>query len=140
MIEFHSQNNFELANAPEIISWLTALITSEQHTLGTLSFVFCDDVYLHNINLEYLNHNTLTDIITFDYVMGKEIHGEIYISTERVAENALEYEVAFQHELYRVLAHGVLHLCGYKDKSSKDIELMRLKEDHYISLMPDTSP
>jgi len=133
MIEFHSQNGFELLNRPQIITWLTKLVEDEQHSLGILSFVFCDDDFLHRMNVDYLGHDTLTDIITFDYVLGKEIHGEVYISTERVTDNAKTFQVDFYTELYRVLAHGVLHLCGYKDKTKEQAGLMRSKEDLYIS-------
>ena len=93
---------------------------------------FCDDEYLHKINVEYLQHDTLTDIITFDYTEGKVLHSDIYISVERVKENAEIFKVPFQRELLRVLAHGLLHLCGYKDKTPKDSALMRQKEEEMI--------
>ena len=95
---------------------------------------YCDDDYLVGINLQYLNHNTLTDIISFDYSVGNELHGDVFISIQRVRENAIEFDVAFEEELKRVMVHGVLHYCGYKDKSAKDKKEMRLKEDEKIKL------
>ena len=86
------------------------------------------------LNEQYLNHDTLTDIISFDYSVGKELHGDIFISTERVLENAAEFKVTFEEELKRVMVHGVLHYCGYKDKSDEDEKLMRSKEDEKIKM------
>ena len=86
------------------------------------------------INQQYLNHNTLTDIISFDYSVGNELHGDIFISTQRVIENAAEFDVTFEEELKRVMVHGVLHYCGYKDKSAKDEKEMRLKEDEKMKM------
>lgn len=106
----------------------------EGFTIGDINYIFCDDEYLLKINLEYLNHDTLTDIITFDYVENGVLSGDIYISIERVRENAVIFSVPFEQELLRVLAHGVLHLCGYKDKTNKDSVLMRQKEDTAIQL------
>lgn len=132
MIEFYSENNFELQHEEEIKIWLTNVIESEGNQLGELTYVFCDDAYLLKINKEFLHHDTLTDIITFDNNLGKEVNGEIYISTERVEENAVFFEVTFLEELARVLVHGVLHLCGYSDKSDLDKKQMREKEDLYL--------
>jgi len=97
--------------------------------------VFCDDDYLHKLNVEFLNHDTLTDIISFDYSVGKVIQGDVFISVERVAENAIEYKVSFLEELHRVIVHGILHYCGYKDKTEKDAVLMRSKENYYLSTL-----
>lgn len=133
MIEFYFENNFTLPNKDKFVNWLQGVIEEEGYTLGELTFVFCDDEYLWNINMEFLKHDTLTDIITFDYNLGKEVFGEIYISTERVEENAGVFEVTFMEELARVLVHGVLHLCGYKDKETTDKDLMRTKENHYLA-------
>ena len=94
--------------------------------------MFCDDAFLHKLNVEFLNHDTLTDVISFDYSVGKEIHGEIFISIERVRENAHEFNQSFATELSRVMAHGVLHYCGYKDKSSSEEVIMRSKEEFYL--------
>ena len=103
--------------------------------IGALNYIFCDDEYLIKINIEFLNHNTYTDIITFDYCVGDELISDIYISTERVAENAKEFNETFEGELNRVLIHGLLHLCGYKDKTEEDATLMRSKENYYLSLL-----
>ena len=85
------------------------------------------------LNVDFLNHDTLTDIISFDYSVGKELHGDIYISVDRVKENALEFNVSFEDELARVIIHGILHYCGYKDKSDDDEKLMRSKENYYLA-------
>ena len=132
MIDFFSENDFQLQNNDAVIEWLTGLISSEEYSLGELSYVFCTDAYLHNINLEFLNHDTFTDIISFDYSLGKEVHGEIYISTERVAENAKERNLDFDDELHRVMAHGALHLCGFKDKTKEEVSIMRQKEEEAL--------
>ena len=132
MIEFFSETEFEFSDEDSVKDWVTKTIVSEGFKEGDLTFIFCDDEYLHKINLEFLNHDTLTDIITFDYTLGKEIHGEIYISIDRVKENASEFKVSFEEELHRVIIHGVLHLCGYKDKSETDEKQMRSKENFYL--------
>ncbi|MEM7085921.1 MAG: rRNA maturation RNase YbeY [Bacteroidota bacterium] len=137
MIEFFSENEFQLVDDAAVIQWLSQLISSEEYTLGDISFVFCNDTFLHGINLEFLNHDTFTDIVSFDYSLGKELHGEIYISTERVAENASELGVSFLDELHRVIVHGVLHLCGYKDKTNEQKKIMREKEDSALELLKD---
>lgn len=128
MIEFHFQTDFKLFNQPFFIQWLQDVIGSESATLGDLSFVFCSDDYLFEINKQFLNHDYFTDIITFDYCADGLLNGEVYISVDRVRENALEYETSFDRELLRVMAHGVLHLVGYADKSEADSQLMRIKE------------
>ena len=97
--------------------------------------MFCNDDYLHKLNVEFLNHDTLTDIISFDYSVGKTIQGDIFISTERVADNAKDFKVDFVHELHRVIVHGILHYCGYKDKNETDKKIMRDKENHYLELI-----
>lgn len=133
MIEFYSENNFELSDKDKIQTWLGRVIGSEGKETGELTYVFCNDQQLLKLNKEFLNHDTLTDIITFDYTLGNEIHGEIYISTDRVEENAGEFEVSFMNELSRVMVHGILHLCGYKDKSEEEKNQMRNKENHYLA-------
>jgi probable rRNA maturation factor len=107
---------------------------SENKTEGEINYIFCDDDYLHKINVEYLNHDTLTDIISFDYTMGNEIGGDIFVSVERVLDNSKDYNTSFEDELKRVLVHGVLHYCGYKDKSEADETLMRNKEDEKLEM------
>jgi probable rRNA maturation factor len=132
MINFNYESDFTLVNEEAIATWLSAVIVSEKKTEGEINYIFCDDEYLHKINLEYLNHDTLTDIISFDYSVGNELNGDIFISIERVQDNANDFEVTFDQELKRVLAHGILHYCGYKDKSDSESLLMRKKEDEKI--------
>jgi rRNA maturation RNase YbeY len=132
MINFYAENDFSLEQKKEVSDWLKATIDSEGYVVGEITFVFCSDQFLLEINKEFLQHDTFTDIISFDYSLGKEVHGEIYISTERVAENSEEFGTSFNDELHRVLVHGVLHLCGYKDKKKKDREVMRKKENESL--------
>ena len=135
MIEFYSQNDdFKVENPQALSFWISETILQENYELGELTYVFCDDEYLHKLNMEFLNHDTLTDIISFDNSLGKQIHGEIYISTERVQENAIAYGVSFQEELHRVVIHGVLHFCGYKDKSVQEQETMTRMENKALAL------
>lgn len=135
MIEFSSQNAFELSNSELLSLWVTEIISLEDLELGDLSFVFCSDDFLYDMNKEYLQHDTLTDIITFDYRVGDLINGEVYISTDRVKENAADFKVSFEEELHRVIIHGVLHICGYDDLSKEEEEQMRSKEDWALSLL-----
>lgn len=132
MIEFYSENDFVLTEEKHFRDWIIESIVSEGCEVGELSYVFCSDTYLHNINTEFLQHDTLTDIITFDNSLGKQLFGEIYISTERVQENSVAYDVSFEKELARVMIHGVLHLCGQKDKTEAEAKAMREKENHYL--------
>jgi len=134
MINFNYENDFILENEEAIASWLSAVIVSEKKKEGEINYIFCDDDYLHKINVEYLNHDTLTDIISFDYTVGNELNGDIFISVERVQDNAADFNVSFEEELKRVLVHGVLHYCGYKDKDEESESLMRSKEDEKIAM------
>jgi rRNA maturation RNase YbeY len=134
MINFDYETDFNISNEDEFSNWISEVITSESYVLGEINYVFCDDAYLHKINIEYLNHDTLTDIITFDNSIGKMIHSDIVISVERVADNAKDFNVSFEEELKRVVIHGVLHLCGYKDKSKEEDALMRQKENEKIKM------
>ncbi len=134
MISFNYENEFQLHNEDQISSWVSAVILSEKKKEGDINYIFCNDDYLLNINNQYLNHDTLTDIISFDYSVGNELHGDIFISTERVSDNAKDFDIPFEEELKRVLVHGVLHYCGYKDKSEIDEQLMRNKEDEKIKM------
>lgn len=134
MIEFYSETKFQLKNPDEILNWISTIIDHEKYDLGDITFIFCNDDYLHKLNVDFLNHDTLTDIISFDNSLGKQIHGEIYISIDRVKENALDFKVSFEEELHRVIIHGILHFCGYKDKSEEEAKLMRSKEDHALTL------
>lgn len=134
MISFNYESDFTLENEDAYASWIETIVASENKNLGEISYIFCDDDYLHNINVQYLNHDTLTDIISFDYTEGDIISGDIFVSIERVRDNANDFNVTFEEELKRVLAHGVLHYCGYKDKSDVDAVVMRSKEDEKIKL------
>jgi len=135
MIDFFSESiRFQLSSESNSTSWIEQIISSENKQLGDLSFIFCSDEYLHKINMEYLNHDTYTDIITFNYCEGEFISGDIFISIERVEENASKFNIDFDTELSRVLAHGVLHLIGYNDKTDEETLIMRAKEDFYLSL------
>jgi len=133
-INFYSENEFILEDEARYASWIENVITSEGKTLEEISYIFCDDEYLLKINMDYLDHDTYTDIITFDYSVGKILHGEIYISTERVRENSETFNVKFEDELRRVLSHGILHLSGYKDKTEEEATLMRSKEEEKMKL------
>lgn len=134
MITFNYENDFVIENEVVYQDWISRIITSEGFTEGEINYIFCDDEYLLNINVEYLNHDTYTDIISFDYTVGNLLQGDIFISTERVTENASNYNVSFDEELKRVLSHGILHYCGFKDKTDEDVMLMRKKEDEKIAL------
>lgn len=134
MVTFNYENDFVLDNEVDYQEWISRIIESENFIEGEINYIFCDDEYLININVEYLNHDTYTDIISFDYSVGNILQGDIFVSTERVAENALNFNVAFDNELKRVLSHGVLHYCGYKDKTKEDVIVMRQKEDEKITM------
>ena len=133
MISFNYETDFKLENTDKVSSWISETIVEEIHKEGEINYIFCSDDYLHKLNVDFLNHDTLTDVISFDYSVGKELHGDIYISIDRVEENAKDFNVSFNEELARVLIHGVLHYCGYKDKSEADEKVMRFKEDYYLS-------
>lgn len=111
---------------------ISFLIKNEHKHPGEVSVIFCSDDYLLKINEQYLNHNYYTDIVTFDYVENSVISGDLFISVDRVEENAGEMGVSFDEELYRVVFHGILHLCGYKDKTNAEKKVMREKEDFYL--------
>jgi probable rRNA maturation factor len=132
MTSFNYETEFELQDEDLISKWISSVITEEQFNEGEINYIFCDDEYLLKLNIEFLNHDTLTDIISFDYTLGKQINGDIYISIERVKENASDFNVDFLAELSRVIVHGILHYCGYKDKIKSDELKMRAKENYYI--------
>ncbi|MDX1753446.1 MAG: rRNA maturation RNase YbeY [Salinimicrobium sediminis] len=134
MINFYSENVFELEHSSQFETWIKEVIASEGKKVGEISFIFCDDEYLLEINQQYLDHDTYTDIISFDNSVGNVLNGDIFISTERVAENASEYGVTFEEEIKRVIVHGVLHFCGYKDKSKEEAQLMRTKEEEKMKM------
>jgi probable rRNA maturation factor len=133
-INFFNENNFSLKEEELFQDWLFRLAESELKNIGEINYIFCDDDYLLEINQNYLDHDTYTDIISFDNTVGNSLNGDIFISTERVEENAAEYNVDFLQELKRVIAHGMLHFCGYKDKSESESELMRRKEDEKMEM------
>ena len=114
------------------IPWLEKLILNEDKKLGSINYIFCDDEYLLKVNQDYLQHDYYTDIITFDSVKGKTINGEIFVSLQRISDNATTLSKDYEEELRRVLAHGLLHLCGYKDKTEEQSKEMRFKEDFYL--------
>jgi probable rRNA maturation factor len=136
MISFHSADlSFKLDNMPAIRKWLLLSAKSEGKSINELSFVFCTDEFLHTLNVQYLQHDTYTDIITFDYTNSStSISGELFISLDRICENALKFDVSVDDELHRVMIHGVLHLCGFSDKSFGKKRIMSNKEDFYLSL------
>lgn len=134
MISFNYENDFELPNEEQVSTWISSVILSENKKEGDINYIFCNDEYLLNLNEQYLDHDTLTDIISFDYCVGNELHGDIFISVERVQENAKDFNVSFEDELQRVLAHGILHYCGYKDKSEEDEKIMRQKEEEKMKM------
>ena len=133
-INFFSETDFILKSEDAYLRGLNRVIASEGKGIDEINFIFCDDEYLHKINLEYLNHDTYTDIISFDNSVDDQLAGDIFISIERVKENAQEFNVNFEEELKRVLVHGILHFCGYKDKTESESNLMRQKEDEKISM------
>ena len=135
MISFNYETDFKLENESVISDWISGVVVSESFKVGEINYVFCDDEYLHKLNLEFLNHDTLTDIISFDYSVGKVLQGDIFISIERVIDNAKDFDVGFSTELNRVIVHGVLHYCGYKDKVEDDAMVMREKENYYLSVL-----
>ena len=135
MIDFFSETDFELSNPDVITAWISETIINEKHELGEVSFIFCDDAYLHRLNVLFLDHDTLTDVISFDNSLGIQIHGEIYLSIERVRENAAAFSESFIEELHRVMIHGILHFCGYKDKTKEEEQLMRSKENSALELL-----
>lgn len=134
MIQFFSENDFALENKSTYEEWISSIINSEGHSEGEINYIFCDDDYLFNLNNDFLNHDTLTDIITFNYNMGKQVNSDIYISTERVRDNAQDFDVSFETELRRVMCHGVLHLCGFNDKTDEEQALMTEKENEKMKM------
>lgn len=130
---FNADVKFSLKNKKRIAHWIQTIIEKENKTCGQIIYIFCSDNFLLDLNQRFLKHNTYTDIITFDYSEGKGLNGEIYISIDRVKENAEKYRTEFQTELYRVIIHGALHLAGYKDKTNLQKQKMRKKEDEAIN-------
>jgi len=132
VITFHSEGiEFDLDNAEKTQEWILQTIENEEGTLSFINYIFCNDTYLHRINVEYLDHDTYTDIITFPYA-SDTIESDIFISIDRIRENAKTFDVTFERELYRVMIHGVLHLLGYADKTEEEQKAMRAREDFYL--------
>ena len=134
---FSEEISFKLKDEEVASGWILKSFEEEKKQLGVLNFIFCSDSYLHQLNVAYLSHDTLTDVITFPYHNKDEklIEGDIFISIDRVKENAQLYNASFQMELYRVMIHGCLHLMGYFDNTEEDKKAMRIKEDYYLSLL-----
>ncbi len=135
MIAYNYETDFILNHTDLLTAWINQVIDKEGFTCGEINYIFCDDNYLHKLNVEFLDHDTLTDIISFDYTMGNLISGDIYISITRVAENAQLFQTTFENELFRVMIHGILHYCGYKDKSTSEKTEMRAKEDEHLKAL-----
>ncbi|KAA3625494.1 MAG: rRNA maturation RNase YbeY [Bacteroidetes bacterium] len=135
-MQFFSEDTDFILDQPSVISdWVKSIISKEEKSLRQINFILCSDEYLHKINVEYLNHDTLTDIITFPYSDPPIIHSDIFISVERVEENAHKFKTSFPDELHRVIIHGVLHLCGYGDKTEEEKSFMRQKENEALKLL-----
>jgi len=135
LISFHFEQVDQISlQQGRVQSWLQEVILKEGFGQGDLAVIFCSDSYLSELNKTYLNHDTLTDVITFDYTEEEVTSGDIFISIERVKENAIRFEVEFLDELRRVMVHGILHLLGYGDKSESEKKSMRAKEEIYLAL------
>ena len=135
MVAYHFETTFSLDNQTALTDWIQFFITEKGNELGELNYIFCDDEYLLALNKKYLQHSTFTDIISFDYTKGIVVSGDIYISVERVKENAEAFNVSFTNELHRVMIHGVLHYLGFKDKTNDEKELMRHEENQALLLL-----
>lgn len=134
VIDFNFLDVAPIENDRPFMDWLSRVAESEGYSLSALSYIFCNDQYLLDLNQTYLSHDTLTDIITFDYVEGTVVSGDIFISVDRLKENAAIFKVSFEEERLRVMAHGLLHLMGYKDKNTEDQEVMSNKENEKIKM------
>ena len=135
MIQFNYETDFKLENEVQLAEWISICIVERGFTEGEINYIFCDDAYLLKLNVEFLEHDTFTDIISFDYTLGKLISGDIFISVERVLENAQKFNQPIDNELNRVMIHGVLHYLGFKDKFESDKQKMRFEEDKCLGLL-----
>ncbi len=135
MITYNYETEFALEGETQLENWIEKVVSDKEFELGEVNYIFCDDEYLLKLNVEFLQHDTLTDIISFDNSLGKLINGDIFISIERVQENAKEYNVTFEEELHRVMIHGILHYMGLKDKSADEKMLMRKEENKALSVL-----
>jgi probable rRNA maturation factor len=129
MTTFNYETDFELSDEVALETWVEMIISNKGFEPGEINFIFCDDEYLHRLNVEFLQHDTFTDVISFDNSLGKLISGDIFISVERVKENAVEFNATLEEELHRVMIHGILHFLGFKDKSTDDEKVMRKEEN-----------
>ena len=134
MIEFHFKSDYLMEEKSDYSDWISGILASEGYSVGPIDYIFVEDEELLEINVQYLGHDDLTDIITFDYTQGKTLSGDIFISTQRVEENAVTFGVSFENELQRVMSHGLLHLMGYGDKTEEESLLMRSKEEEKIRM------
>ena len=134
MINFYYETRYNLENEERLKEWIKDVIISEEKSIGEISYILCNDEYLLDINQRFLEHDTYTVIFCFDNSLGIQLSGDLFISTERVEENAKLFKVSNEEEMRRVLIHGVLHFCGYKDKTTKEEELMRKKEDEKLKM------
>ena len=134
MIQFFFEDVEPIEIDTRTTDWLTQLIIQEGKKAGKINYIFKSDEGLLKVNQDFLKHDYYTDVITFDYVKGKTISGDIFVSLPRISDNAKSHQKDFNSELHRVLAHGLLHLCGYKDKTSEEQTEMRNKEDFYLNL------
>ena len=134
MIVLNYETELLLDNQERVLDWISQSIENELYNEDAINYIFCSDEYLFDLNVKHLKHNTLTDIISFDYTIGKLIAGDIFISVDRVRENANKFNVSFRDELHRVMIHGILHFCNYNDKTKEEKSVMREKEDYYLSL------
>lgn len=135
MITFNYETTFSLSYEEKLQSWISSTILDKGFKLGEINFIFCDDVYLHKLNVEFLQHDTLTDVISFDNTLGSLIAGDIFISIDRIKENAIDFKTSFNNELHRVMIHGVLHFLGFKDKLPSDKSLMTEAENNALKLL-----
>lgn len=135
MIQYNYEIDFLLENENVISDWIKTVIRNAEKKVGEINYIFCDDEYLHKINVEFLQHDNLTDIISFDYTMGNIINGDLYISIDRVKENSVIFDVKFIEELNRVMIHGILHYLGWQDKTEQEKSMMRKKENECLLLL-----
>lgn len=130
---YNEQIDFLPDRTQALQKWVTSVIDHKGLIAGTINFIFCNDEYLLKLNQQYLDHDTYTDIITFDYSVNTVVSGDIFISIDRINENAEKYNKSFENELHRVIIHGILHLCGQKDKTDAESNEMRSQEDYYLN-------
>ena len=134
MIDFNFEDvNFQLPEQQTLVDWISFAVKNEGYELKNITYVFCSDEYLWNMNKQFLQHDYYTDIITFDYVKGKVVSGDLFISYDRIVDNANKFDVSRETELLRVMIHGVLHLCGYDDKTDQQKIVMRQNEEKWLN-------